>query len=96
MNSRLMIRLALLLASLAVGTTSWAHKFHLTASQIVPGALGDLDANADRNGNTEVRMTVQHLAQPRQLTPPATAYIVRFQQQGAVRPTKGNEESGTK
>jgi hypothetical protein len=44
MNRRLLIRLALLFVALAVGTTSWAHKLHLTASQTVPGALGELNA----------------------------------------------------
>jgi len=96
MNARLMIRLALLLASLAVGTTSWAHKFHLTASQIVPGASGDLDANADKNGNTEVEMKILHLAKPSQLTPPATAYIVWFQQQGSDPANEGELKIGDK
>jgi len=93
---RLLIRLALLFVALAVGTTSWAHKFHMTASQTVPGALGELDANEDRNGNTEVRMTVQHLAKPSQLTPPTTAYIVWFQQQGSDPANEGELRIGDK
>lgn len=56
-----------------------AKKFPLTASSIVPAALGQVNIDKDKNGNTTVRITVEHLANPQNLTPAADVYVVWFQ-----------------
>jgi hypothetical protein len=73
----------LLVALLAVGTRVWAAKFALTASSKVPSASGEVNTDTDPNGNTKVDVKVQNLARPGNLTPPATAYTVWFEQEGS-------------
>ena len=73
-----------------------AKKFPLTAATIVPSAQGEVETGRDDNGNTTVEVKVEHLAQPENLTPPRTAYVVWFQErggsnsivQGQLRPDK--------
>ncbi len=56
-----------------------AKKISLTASSIVPAAQGIVDIGKDRNGNTELKVQVEHLARPDNLTPSESVYIVWFQ-----------------
>ena len=66
-----------------------AKKYPLTAASIVPGARGEVKVDKDKNGNTRLKMTVQHLAHPASLTPPATAYVVWFQDRGGNSENRG-------
>jgi hypothetical protein len=59
-----------------------AKKFPLTANSVVPAALGHVDIDKDKNGNTTVKVTVEHLADPRNLSPSADVYIVWIQERG--------------
>ena len=68
----------------------WAKKFPLAASPKAPAASGEVNASTDKNGNTTIELKVSHLAKPGNLTPPATVYVVWFQQQGQT-PTKQGE-----
>jgi hypothetical protein len=56
-----------------------AKKFPLTAASIVPAAKGSVEIGKDRNGNTEVKLKVEHLANPTNLSPSQANYIVWLQ-----------------
>lgn len=60
-----------------------AKKYPLTADKSVPGARGHVDVGRDKNGNTKVEIKVEHLANPENLTPPRTTYVVWFQERGS-------------
>ena len=53
-----------------------AKKYPMTAASIVPGARAEVTIGKDANGNTKLKMTVQHLANLENLTPRASAYVV--------------------
>jgi hypothetical protein len=59
----------------------------MTAASIVPGARGEVVISQDKNGNTTLKMTVQHLANLENLTPRASAYVVW------LRERSGNAEN---
>lgn len=77
------------IAVCAMATSVWAKKFVLTASHAVPAATGTVETHLDKNGNTAVDIKVHHLAHPANLTPPATTYIVWFQQSGSEPQKEG-------
>jgi hypothetical protein len=62
-------------------------KFPMTAASIVPGARAEVEIGTDKNGNTSLKMRVQHLANLENLTPRATAYVIWLQERG------GNSEN---
>jgi hypothetical protein len=66
-----------------------AKKFPMTASSIVPGARGQVEIDKDKNGNTRLNMNVEHLADPQNLTPPATVYVVWLQERGGNPQNQG-------
>lgn len=53
-----------------------AKKYPMTAASIVPGARAEVVIGKDKNGNTRLKMVVQHLANLENLTPRASAYVV--------------------
>ena len=53
----------------------------MAASQTTPGASGKVDIQKNKNGNTQVQIHVEHLAQPGMLTPPASNYVIWFQEE---------------
>ena len=59
-----------------------AKKYPMTAASIVPSAKADVETGKDSNGNTKIEMKVDHLANPANLTPPASTYVVWFQERG--------------
>jgi hypothetical protein len=61
----------------------------MAASTIVPAARGEVAIDKDKNGNTKLKMTVQHLAKPENLTPRAAAYVVWLQERGGNSENKG-------
>lgn len=67
----------------------FAKKFPLTAATIVPAAQGNVEVGKDKNGNTEIKLTVQHLAKPESLTPPKAGYIVWLQEKGGEAENQG-------
>ena len=95
MNKKTICRLALLCAVvLAVGTVGWAKTYHMSATNIVPGAAAELDVEKEKNGNVQVVVNVKHLAKPGLLTPPANSYVVWFQQQGSPAQNQGELRIG--
>ncbi len=57
-----------------------AKKYPMTAASIVPGARAEVKISKDDNGNTKLKMSVQHLAKLENLTPRASAYVVWLQE----------------
>jgi hypothetical protein len=66
-----------------------AKKYPMTPASIVPGAAAELQTGKDKNGNTEIKVKVQHLANPERLTPPKHTYVVWLQQTGGVPENAG-------
>jgi len=66
-----------------------AKKYPMTAASIVPGARAEVAISKDKNGNTRLKMTVQHLANLENLTPRASAYVVWLQERGGKSENQG-------
>ena len=66
-----------------------AKTFKLQSATIVPGATGVVKTGKDKNGNTRFTVEVKHLANPGDLTPPKTTYIVWIQQRDASPESQG-------
>ncbi len=66
-----------------------AKKYPMTAASIVPGARAEVVISKDKNGNTRLKMTVQHLANLENLTPRATAYVVWLRERGGNAENQG-------
>ena len=66
-----------------------AKKYPMTAASIVPGARAEVVIGKDKNGNTRLKMTVQHLANLENLTPRASAYVVWLQERGGNSSNQG-------
>ncbi|MBV9505228.1 MAG: hypothetical protein JO323_09525 [Acidobacteriia bacterium] len=81
MLSRIHIVLALVVLSASLGL---AKKYVLTPATIVPAAAGELEIGTDKNGNTELKVRVRHLAKPEGLTPAKSAYVIWIQQTGGT------------
>jgi hypothetical protein len=64
-------------------------KYPMTAASIVPAARGEVEIGKDKNGNTSLKMTVQHLAKLENLTPRAAAYVVWLQERGGNAGNQG-------
>jgi hypothetical protein len=74
--------LVMMLAALSFVSLGWAEKVKLTSASVVPAAEGTVEVNLDRSGNTELKMTVEHLAKPGSLTPARSVYVVWVQGKG--------------
>jgi len=61
----------------------------MTAASIVPGARAEVAISKDSNGNTKLKMSVQHLANLENLTPRAAAYVVWLQGRGGNAENQG-------
>ena len=79
------ITLAVVFATLAYA----AKKFPLTAASIVPAAKGSVEVGKDGNGNTELKLKVEHLANPTSLSPSQANYIVWLQEKGSGPENQG-------
>lgn len=78
------------LALLAIGTTAWAKVYTFQATSLTPGATGKIEAKTDKSGgNTEVNITVDHLARPTLLSPPANQYVVWIEPQDGSPQNQG-------
>jgi hypothetical protein len=64
-------------------------KFPLTAASIVPAAKGSVEVGKDRNGNTEMKLKVEHLANPTSLSPSQANYVVWLQDKGSGPENQG-------
>jgi hypothetical protein len=78
-----------LMSMLVCTVVSGARKFPLAAATSVPAARGDVEISHDKNGNTKFKIKVQHLAEPSNLAPPKTAYVVWLQERGGNAEAQG-------
>lgn len=76
--------LAVLLACSAAAAMA-AAALPLGSSPEIPAAQGDVRLRTTRNGNTEIKLRVMHLAPPGKIVPGANVFVVwlRGQAQGA-------------
>ena len=88
--------LIIAVAVLSAGLVFAAKKFPLTAASIVPAAKGSVEIGKDRNGNTEVKLTVEHLANPTNLSPAQANYVVWLQDKGAGPENQGELKVNSK
>ena len=73
-----------------LGTVAYAaKKYPMTAASMVPGARAEVAIGKDKNGNTRLKMTVQHLANLENLTPRASAYVVWLQERNGNSENQG-------
>ena len=79
---------------LALASAGYAKNYHMTASNIVPGATAELQVAKEKGGNVQVELKADHLAKPGRLTPSANAYIVWFQQEGSQPQIQGTLRIG--
>jgi hypothetical protein len=85
-----MRKLCVILSLLMVCTVVEAgKKFPLTANPVVPAARGHVDVDKDKNGNVRMKLQVEFLANPENLTPPATVYVVWLQELGGMAVNHG-------
>jgi hypothetical protein len=84
---RKLYTICLTLALLA--TVALAKKYPLTAASTVPGARGDVEISKDNNGNTKLKMKVQHLANAENLTPPSAGYVIWLRARGGDAENQG-------
>jgi hypothetical protein len=81
--------LGLLILATLVGTAMSAKTYPLASEPGTPAASGKVDVGKDKSGNVEVTIRTEHLAKPGMLTPPATAYVIWFQEQASDPANQG-------
>ena len=81
-------------AVLALAPAGYAKNYHMTASNIVPGASAELEVAKEKNGNVQIDLKATHLAQPGRLTPSANAYVVWFQKEDSQPQSQGELRIG--
>jgi len=74
-NSSRLIILAII-AILIIGLNSCAKKIHFSKSAVVPAAQGTVKIKKDKNKNYNVSISIANLAEPGDLTPSRSAYVV--------------------
>jgi hypothetical protein len=95
MNRQIFYRLALLCGVvLAVATVGWGKTYHMTSTNTVPAAAGNVYVGKEKNGDIKVDVKVSHLAKPGRLTPPANNYVVWLQQEGSQPQSQGELKVG--
>ncbi len=95
MNRQIFSRLALLAgAVLALASVGLAKTYHMTSMTTVPGAAGEVNVAKEKNGNTQIDVSVMHLAKPGMLTPSATSYVVWFEEEGSQPQSQGQLKIG--
>jgi len=94
MNRKSFSAAVLVVLGVLGGTALAAKTFPLTSSPAVPAASGNVAVKKDKNGNNEVTIKTEHLAQPGMLTPPASTYVVWFQEQSGEPMNQGDLKVG--
>jgi hypothetical protein len=72
----------LALMFLTLVSLGWAEDVQLNNTGVTPAATGTIHTDNDRNGNTEVKITVNHIAAPQALSPARQYYVVWLQPRG--------------
>jgi len=71
-----------------------AKNYPMTSAPIVPGAKADVDISKDQNGNTKLKMKVEHLANAENLTPPAAGYVIWLRERDGSAENQGQLKVG--
>jgi|KBSMisStaDraftv2_1062788.scaffolds.fasta_scaffold238057_2 hypothetical protein len=71
------------------GIAMASKEFPMTSSSVVPAARGRVEVDKDKNGNLQVNVHVEHLANPQNLTPAASSYVVWLQDRAGAPENKG-------
>jgi hypothetical protein len=67
---------------LTLVSLGWAEDVQLNNTGIAPAATGTIHTDNDRNGNTEVKLSVEHIAAPQALSPARQYYVVWLEPRG--------------
>lgn len=89
MQAKILALAALVATFVAVPLTAAAQHLVMAPSTVIPSAEIKLDLGKDKNGNTTVDLKAQHLAQPANLTPPKSVYVVWVQSDDQAPERKG-------
>lgn len=76
------ITLLTIFTFLLLTVAAWGREDRLTNTGATPAAMGKVNTDNDRNGNTGVEVEVKHMATPQSLTPSKTSYVVWVQPRG--------------
>ncbi len=68
-----------ILAIFMIGANGCAKKIHFAKSSVVPAAEGTVKIKKDNNKNYNVDISISNLAEPGDLTPARSAYVVWMQ-----------------
>ncbi|HKD80121.1 MAG TPA: hypothetical protein VKH81_10535 [Candidatus Angelobacter sp.] len=82
MRHRNLTLFALLALALALASVAWGREDRLTNTGVAPAAEGKVTTDTDHNGNTNVEVSVKHMATPQSLTPAKQDYLVWVQPRG--------------
>jgi hypothetical protein len=80
-----------LLLALSATLACGGKKVHMTTASAQPAAAGETELKHDKNGNLTVDLKVKHLANPQNLTPPKSTYVVWIQPKDSTSPAKLGE-----
>ena len=93
-NLQTHLRLALLSLALLICLASFAQKKKVSfnTSTVVPSAEGTVKVKKDNNGNYNIDISIDNLADPKRLTPAKKAYVVwlETQEKGVINLEAGN------
>lgn len=74
MKSSIFLGLNFIAATLIVGCASGTQAMNVSRTN--PAAYGEVEAKEEANGNTRIKINVEHLARPEAVTPTASTYVV--------------------
>jgi hypothetical protein len=82
-NLQTTLRLSFLLLALLICLAPFAQKktVSFNTSTIVPGAEGTVKVKKDKNGNYNIDVNIDNLAEPKKLTPAKKTYVVWLETQ---------------
>lgn len=75
-NRLVAVKSALVVAGFALALAGCGTTFAMTRGDSVPGARGEIDASFEKEGNSKMKLKVQHLPAASELNPQATTYVV--------------------
>jgi hypothetical protein len=78
-NSSLPLMVLAIFAILMIGLNGCSKKINFSKSSVVPAAEGTVKIKKDRNKNYNVDISISNLAEPGDLTPSRSTYVVWMQ-----------------
>ena len=84
-TTRTLIKFFTTVAAALICATGCAHTVAMQTNPAIPAAEGKVKVKKGDNGNTALTLKVEHLAEPRNVAPGATTYVVWIQGPGSVQ-----------